>query len=105
MDILTKITDLREKRHWTVWRLAEESGVDQSTISAWYNKGRCPSIVSLERICEAFGITMAQFFIEGPAVVDLTREQAELLETWSALSQNQKEVILSLIKNILTGIS
>ena len=70
MDALGKITTLRERRNWTVWKLAEESGVDQSTISAWYNKGRCPSIVSLEKICEAFGVTMSQFFAENSTVVD-----------------------------------
>jgi len=100
MDILGKITALRERRNWTVWKLAEESGVDQSTISAWYNKGRCPSIISLEKICEAFGVTMSQFFAENAMVVDLTNEQKEMLENWSALSQKQKDVILSLIKSI-----
>lgn len=105
MDILGKITALRERRSWTIWRLAEESGVDQSTISAWYSKGRSPSIASLEKICEAFGITMSQFFAEGSAVVDLTGEQKQLLEHWSALGQKQKEALLSLIKNIFPEVS
>jgi len=98
--MLEKIAALRKRRNWTVWKLAEESGVDQSTISAWYSKGRSPSIASLEKICEAFGITMSQFFAEGSAVVELTSDQKELLENWSALSQKQKEAILSLIKNV-----
>jgi len=104
MDILKKINAFRERRIWTIWKLAEESGVDQSTISAWYNKGRSPSVASLEKICEAFGITMSQFFAEGSAVVDLTSEQKELLENWSALNQKQKEVILPLIKSVSADI-
>ena len=100
MDVLGNILALRERRNWTVWRLAEESGVDQSTISAWYSKGRSPSVASLEKICEAYGITMSQFFAEGSAAVELTSDQKELLENWSALSEKQKEVILSLIKSV-----
>ena len=105
MDVLEKIVALRKRRNWTVWKLAEESGVDQSTISAWYNKGRSPSIVSLEKICEAFGITMSQFFAEGSMVVELTSEQKELLENWSALGPKQKEAILALIQSIPADIS
>lgn len=62
MDTLTRIIELREKRGWTIWKLSEKSGIDQTTISAWYKKGRSPSVSSLEKICEAFDITMSQFF-------------------------------------------
>ena len=102
MDVLNKILRLREMRNWTVWKLSEESGVDQSTISAWYKKGRNPSVSSLEKICEAFHITMPQFFSEGESPVTLTSDQQEMLEHWSTLSQKQKEIVLTLIKNMPT---
>ena len=102
MDVLKKILVLRERRNWTVWKLSEESGVDQSTISAWYKKNRSPSVTSLEKICEAFNITMSQFFSDSNSSVDLTFDQQEMLENWSALSKKQKEIILTLIKNIPT---
>lgn len=101
MDVLEKITALRKRRNWTTWKLGEESGVDQSTISAWYNKGRSPSVSSLEKVCEACGITMSQFFTNGEPV-DLTADQKEVLENWSALSPKQQEIILILIKNMPT---
>ena len=102
MDVLRRISELRERRTWTVWKLAEESGVDQSTISAWYKKGRSPSVSSLEKICCAFDITMSQFFTEDSenATVELTRSQVEMLENWSALSVSQKDIILTLIQNM-----
>lgn len=99
MDILKRILDLRTLRGWTEWQLAEESGLKQSTISTWYSKKQLPKILSLEKICNAFGITMAQFFCEDEAV-DLTSEQREMLENWGALNRNQKEAILLLIKSI-----
>lgn len=99
LDILKRILDLRTRRGWTEWKLAEESGLKQSTISTWYSKNQLPKIPSLEKVCKAFGITMAQFFCENEPV-DLTSEQREMLENWSALNKNQKESIMLLIKSI-----
>lgn len=99
MDVLSKITFLRKQRDWTIWKLSEESGVDQSTISAWYKKGRSPSISSLEKICDACGITMAQFFTENNTV-ELTVSQKEMLDNWNVLNKEQKEIMLLLVKNM-----
>ena len=100
MDILKHILELRTRRGWTEWKLAEESDLKQSTISSWYSKDQLPKIPSLEKICDAFGITLAQFFCGDSESVDLTLEQREMLEHWNALSKNQKTSILSLMKNI-----
>lgn len=94
MDVLDKILQLRKSRNWTEYRLAEESGVPQSTISSWYSKGIIPSISSLEKICKAFGITMSHFFATGLEYVELTPQQKELLEKWDALNDKQKESLL-----------
>ena len=99
MDILDKITKLREKRHWTEYKLAEKSELPQSTISSWYSKNMTPSIASLEKICKAFGITMSQFFTDSSSCVELTEEQREMLEKWNALNDKQKKALLQFLAN------
>ena len=64
MDILKRIVDLRKERNWTEYQLAEQSGLTQSTISSWYRKNMLPTIPSLTKLCDAFGITLSQFFLE-----------------------------------------
>ena len=92
MDILGKITRLRLERSWTEYQLAERSGLTQSTISTWYRKQLVPSISSLEHICDAFGISLAQFFSDGTAVsTELTESQRETLKRWSRLSKAQQK--------------
>lgn len=59
MDILKRIVDLRTERNWTEYQLAERSGLTQSTISSWYRKNMLPTIPSLSKICDAFGITLS----------------------------------------------
>lgn len=83
-------------RGWSEYRLAKESGVPQSTISNIFNRNYQPSIASLEIICKAFGITLAQFFADGN-FVELTDEQNEFFQRWAALKPEQKRLIDDLI--------
>lgn len=96
-DILATITAYRQERGWTEYQLAERSGLPQSTISSWYRKNMVPTIPSLKKICAAFGITLSQLLAEGDAPVSLTESQRKLLERWARLSEEQQEVIFSLI--------
>lgn len=96
-DILATITKYRLERSWTEYQLAENSGLPQSTISSWYHKNMIPTVPSLEKICNAFGITLSQLFAEENAVVSLTDSQRMLLERWARLDAEQQAIILALI--------
>ncbi|MBR0313253.1 MAG: helix-turn-helix transcriptional regulator [Oscillospiraceae bacterium] len=96
-DVLTVITQQREARGWTEYQLAERSGLPQSTISSWYRKNMMPTIPSLEKICDAFGITMSQLFAGDGDAIMLTPSQRKLLERWSRLSDEQQSVVFQLI--------
>ena len=96
-DILAVITTYRESRGWSEYQLAERSGLPQSTISSWYRKNMVPTIPSLEKICDAFGITLSQLFAEEDASVSLTVSQKQLLEKWSRLTEDQQAAVFTLI--------
>ena len=97
-NILAAISSYREERGWTEYQLAERSGLPQSTISSWYRKNLVPTVPSLEKICQAFGITLSQLFAEGDAPVALSESQRALLEQWDKLTKEQQEALFSLIK-------
>ena len=97
-NILAAISSYREERGWTEYQLAERSGLPQSTISSWYRKNLVPTVPSLEKICQAFGITLSQLFAEGDAPVALSESQRALLEQWDKLTKDQQEALFSLIK-------
>ena len=102
MNVLDKITAMREERHWSEYQLSEKSGLTQSTISSWYRKNMIPSIPSLEKICDAFGITLSQFFCDanGDNTVTLTEREKELLSYASRLDQKQYEALTVFLKTI-----
>ena len=99
-DILATITAYREERGWTEYQLAERSGLPQSTISSWYRKNMVPTVVSLEKICIAFGITLSQLFSEGDSPVSLTESQKKLLEAWAKLTHDQQDAVFTLLEKM-----
>ena len=99
INVLKRIIELREAHHWTEYQLAEHSGLTQSTISSWYRKQMLPTIPSLVKICDAFGITVSQFFLEkNEQTVHLTEKQASLLAASAKLSSEQYDALLSFIE-------
>lgn len=101
MDILNKITRLRMERGWSEYQLAEKSGLTQSTISSWYRRNMLPSIPSLERICEAYGITLSQFFLEkDDNTLQITDQQRRLLEYDANLEPKQYEALINFLNTL-----
>lgn len=97
-DILGMIRKNREARGWTEYQLAERAGLPQSTISSWYKKGMTPSVASLEKVCEAFGLTLSQFFADGQERLALSGAQRAMLERWNRLSGRQQQALLALLE-------
>lgn len=101
MDVLTRITALRTGRNWSEYQLAERSGLTQSTISSWYRKNMMPSIPSLERICDAFDITLSQFFLEDDKqAVLLNEQQIRLINTTNKLTKEQFDSLLLFLDSL-----
>ena len=96
MDVLDRLRRLMYERDWTEYRIAKESGLSQSTISNMFYRNTIPSIPTLEIICRAFGITLAQFFADGN-FVELTDEQYGFFNRWAALRPEQKRLVDELI--------
>ncbi len=99
-DILNEISQMRMKRNWSEYELAKNAGIPQSTISTWYRKNQIPSIPTLEKVCQGFGITLSQFFAEDGEAVFLTEEEREVLENWGSLTVKQRALFLELFKTI-----
>ena len=94
-DTLKRITELRTARGWSVYHLAKLTDIPQSTISTWYRRGLCPPIDKIERLCEAFGISLSQFFY-----LEDTDNNPDLLflHDWTLLSSEQQKIIKELIQ-------
>jgi len=97
VDVLERLRKLMDARGWTMYRLAKESGLTESTIANIYRRNAIPSIDTLEKICQGFGITLSQFFADAE-LVELTEDLKEVFENWRTLTPEQKEAALTMMR-------
>lgn len=98
MNAQKHIRELMEERGWTDYRLAKEANLSHSTVTNMFNRNNAPTLPTLEAVCKAFGITLAQFFSEDNEI--FTEEQQLLISSWSTLNDEQKRILLELMKAI-----
>ena len=93
MDIAERIIKLNEKRGWSVYRLAKEAKISSSTLTNMMRRGTCPSLTTLERLCEAYGITLAEFLYDQEDLIHLNEAQKRHLDHWNLLTERQKRAV------------
>ncbi len=96
-----RIKDLCSKKNMSQYELAKRAGMTQSSVSTLLNKGNVPRITTLEKVCQGFGITLAQFFVEDEEYPDLSEEQLKVLNTWQKLSVKEKAAIEKIVSSII----
>ena len=99
MEILDRINELRDNRGWSIYKLAEESGLTQSTLANMFSRKTNPSISTLKQLCDAFGITISQFFEDENT--GYSDDELLLLSNYRKLNNKEKNIVLSLTDNIL----
>lgn len=99
-NVLKKIEVEKEKRGWNDYQLAQNAEINQSILSTWKQRQIEPSLASIEQICKAFGITLAQFFSEDETSVTLTAEQKRMLKAWNSFSSDKREAFTELMEKL-----
>ena len=97
MDVLERLRHLIDERGWSVYRVAHAAGLSEKTVYNIYSRNTMPSIPTLQAICNAFGITLAQFFAEG-RMIEASPELEAVFENWIVLSPEQKEATLAMMR-------
>lgn len=95
-----RIRQLMAERGWTIYRLAQESGLSQTTISNIFKRNNQPSLPTVNAICDACGITLAQFFTENDTA-NSPNAKSELDNSVAALKEDQREALAAFIKTII----
>lgn len=90
---------LPSQRGWSAYRLSKESGLSESTIANIIKRNAIPSVDTLEAICNGMGITLSQFFADGE-LIEVTPKTRKLIDCWSGLSEEQRDAVLQLLKNM-----
>lgn len=101
MNVLEKIEKLRKERKWSIYQLANEAGLTQSTLSNMFARGTCPTIDTLEKICSAFGISLSEFFDDDQNKIYTNKNEVSLINGYRSLTDKEKQAVLQLINTLL----
>ena len=100
MNVIEKLNKLRLERNMSVYRLAELSGINQSTLANALSRGTVPSVKHLELLCETLGVTLAQFFTEDEKPMSLSQQEIKLINNYRRLPESIKNSLANIINSI-----
>lgn len=100
MTVQERISELMNKKGWTKYRLAQETGLYQTTVYDWFNdKGYTPDRKSIELICAAMNISIVEFY-SGIDEGELNGEQALLLQLFAKVPESKRQLIFDLLRTL-----
>lgn len=100
MTVQERIIQLMEKYGWTKYRLAQETGLYQTTVYDWFNeKGYSPDRKSIELICAAMNISLTEFY-GGIDAGELDGEQTLLLQLFEKVPESKRRLVFDLLRTL-----
>lgn len=99
MEVLNRIEELRKERGWSIYKLAEESGITQSTLANMFSRKTMPSISTLTQLCETFDISLSQFFNFNST--NFSDEEFSIISKYRKLNEKEKQIIQNLLDSII----
>lgn len=92
---LERIRELCDERHWSWYQLSKASGIAYSTLSTMLNKQNMPSLPTLQKLCQGFGISIAEFFDPKRLDSSLTEEQRRCLSLFTSLTPEDRRLAMA----------
>ena len=96
MDVGKRLADLRNAKGLTKYRLTQITGVSGDHIKGIENGTRQPTIDTLQRLVEALGLSLAEFFNESQDAVYLSADERTLLENFRTISGEKAQALLTM---------
>ena len=94
MDVGPRIAQLRAAYGISQYALWKRSGIAQGALSQYESGLKTPGIDTIERICNALGISLADFFsdpLPHGTTFELTPEEIELIRYYRLLTPSQRQ--------------
>ena len=96
----TRIRQLRERHRISRYALAKHSGVSLSFLNVLEREHKEPTVSTLQKICNALGVSLSDFFANDLPAPEIPPHIRELLETTKDLDPEQIERLTEFIKGL-----
>lgn len=86
INALDKVKEICEKKNWSVYKLAKESGIPYSSLNNMFIRNTQPTISTLYKLCKGLNISLSDFFEdENEHIIPLNTETREMIEVFNRL--------------------
>lgn len=102
-EVLERIQYFLKLKHWSVYKLAKESKLPYSSLNNIFVRKTSPTIPTLEKICDGFGISVSEFFSyqTNPLKSDnLTEKEQDIVNSYRSLSEKDKELLAAYLNGL-----
>ena len=94
-----KILSLCDERNWSTYELAIRADITHSTLNSALNRDTAPKIDTLQLLCDAFGITLAQFFMDDEQLEVLSHDEKDLISRYRKLPIEKRQALMTFLDN------
>ena len=90
-----RMNELCARKKISRYQLSAMTGISQSALSSISKKKTVPTVITLDKICRALGISLSEFFESESRVKSgcITEEQREVLKLWETLTKEEQRFI------------
>lgn len=99
-NAINRIKELCMERGYSYYELAKRSQIPYSTLNTMILKNNSPTLPTLCKLCEGFGITMVQFFDGQESMTAMTPPQKECMQLFSSLDPQAQQLAIAYMKGL-----
>lgn len=98
--ILSQIDYYLKKNGWSKYELMNQTSLSSGIIYEWYNGDTFPTLKNIISVCDAFGISLSEFFATTKEE-QIGAYEDELFKLCAAMNDNQRDALLSVAKSMV----
>ena len=98
--VIDRIDHLRVKSGLSMYKLAQDALISDSSLRKLYRKQTYPNILTIYRLCDALHISVSEFFAYETGNAHLAEDKLLLVSSFEAMSASNQRLILELIQNL-----
>ena len=94
--VIDKIDSLRVEHSYSIYELAKRADVSHNTLKKLYKRETTPTVYTIYRLCQAFNMSLEDFFRFDSTKGAVSMQEMELLENLRKLSPKAKLALLEI---------
>ena len=99
-NVNARIKELCEERGFSYYELAKRSDIPYSTLNTMILKENQPSLSTVKKLCNGFGISLLQFFNTADTPVALSEAQKECLALFDVLTSEEQALAIAYMNGL-----